>query len=302
MPVLPVEEAISKTIEAPADETSVVILSATADTTLEPSVENIETDKTETDNKETPVEVPPTETGTVIEILPIVENTGTTNTGASDSESVKKDIVETSNENTVGAQAIVTILTGSVSMSTFKINTNLGTVVVASGTYMADTKTLLIHSGTLVLAGSGTEILSGTINFDANSKLIADTVTPTEIIDTYENHIYGEKRLPNDVRLLLNDFLTKNSSGAIMPVAPTNTVYFNKYVRGLISILLSQPEYVLLTGYDQPTVVDPTEQRFLDNITGKLFFIELYGGNDYLTSIIPKDEYSTYVDYRTNQS
>lgn len=79
------------------------------------------------------------------------------------------------------------------------------------------------------------------------------------------------------MRTVLNDFLTKNASGAVMPVAPTNTVYFNKYIRGLLSILLSQPEYVLSTGYDQPVVVDPSEQRFLDNITGKLFFVELYG-------------------------
>ncbi len=65
---------------------------------------------------------------------------------------------------------------------------------------------------------------------------------------------------------------------------------------------MSQPEYVLLSGYDLPPLTNTTDQHFLDNITGKLFFVELYGGNDYLTSIIPKDEYSTYLDYRTNQT
>jgi hypothetical protein len=57
-----------------------------------------------------------------------------------------------------------------------------------------------------------------------------------------------------------------------------------------------------LHGYDVPTIVDDAEQRFLDGINGKLFFVELYGGNDYLSSIIPKDEYNTYLDYRTSQS
>lgn len=135
-----------------------------------------------------------------------------------------------------------------------------------------------------------------------NSKLITDTVSVNQIIDTYENYIYGEKRLPADVGTMLSDFLTHDASGSLIPVAPTNTTYFNTYIRGLLSILLSQPEYVLLTGYDLPAMVDPNEQHFLDNITGKLFFVELYGGNDYLTSIIPKDEYSTYLDYRTNQT
>lgn len=65
---------------------------------------------------------------------------------------------------------------------------------------------------------------------------------------------------------------------------------------------MSQPEYVLLSGYDLPMSTDTTDQHFLDNITGKLFFVELYGGNDHMTGIIPKDEYSTYLDYRTNQT
>ncbi len=175
-------------------------------------------------------------------------------------------------------------------------------ISVASGTYNADTRTLLIHSGVLTQNGSGTQILSGSIMFDMNSKLIADTIQPNEIIDTYENFLYGEKRLQLDTRNLLIDFLTKNSSGAILPVAPTNVNYFNKNIRGLLSILMSQPEYVLLSGYDLPASTENTDEHFLDNIPGKLFFVELYGGNDYMTSIISKDEYNTYLDYRSNQS
>ena len=128
-----------------------------------------------------------------------------------------------------------------------------------------------------MLGGSGTEILSGSIIFDGNSKLIADTIQPDEIIDTYETYIYGQKRLQPDTRAVLRDFLSKNSSGTTIPVSPTNTMYFNKYIRGLLSILLSQPEYVLQTGYDLPTSTATTDQHFLDGITGKVFFVELYG-------------------------
>ena len=168
-------------------------------------------------------------------------------------------------------------------------------ISVASGTYNADTRTLQIHSGVLTQNGSGTQILSGSILFDMNSKLIADTIKPNEIIDIYEDYFYGEKRLQPDTRALLVDFLTKNASGALLPVAPTNTNYFNKNIRGLLSILISQPEYVLLSGYDLPTSTGSTDQHFLDNITGKLFFVELYGGKYFLIDYF--DNQDTYYTH-----
>lgn len=42
--------------------------------------------------------------------------------------------------------------------------------------------------------------------------------------------------------------------------------------------------------------------HFLDNVAGKIVFVELYGGNDGLASFVQKDEYDTYVNYRTNSS
>lgn len=122
------------------------------------------------------------------------------------------------------------------------------------------------------------------------------------IISTYSTYLYGDVTLPSDVRTTLKQFLETDESGALLPIAPSSTEYYNKKIRGLISIMLSQPEYMLLRGSDIPTKTDTNEQHFLDSITGKLIFIELYGGNDYLTSLIPKDEYSTYVDYRSNGS
>ena len=242
------------------------------------------------------IDIAPIVEGGSVEINPV--NSGSTQTGETE---IIPDIPPVTTEAIIPVNAVA-ISTGSVSFPTFQISTNLGSIKVASGTYNVDTRTLTIHSGVLTQNGSGTQILSGSITFDMSSRLIADTIQPTEIIDIYETYIYGEKRLQSDVRTVLVDFISKDASGAVMPVAPTNTVYFNKYIRGLLSILLSQPEYVLLHGYDLPTVIDDTEQHFLDNITGKLFFVELYGGNDYLTSIIPKDEYDTYLEYRTNQS
>jgi uncharacterized protein (DUF1501 family) len=48
--------------------------------------------------------------------------------------------------------------------------------------------------------------------------------------------------------------------------------------------------------------VDDNETRLFDNENSKLFIIELFGGNDYLSSLVPKDEYDTYLEYRTTSS
>ncbi|GAB0174409.1 MAG: hypothetical protein HHAS10_02880 [Candidatus Altimarinota bacterium] len=201
------------------------------------------------------------------------------------------------------AVTMVSNLTGSVTLPSFRINTNLGAITLGSGSYDGQKKILTVFSGTLLQAsGAILPIYSGVFQFSSESRLIADTITPDMIISNYEQYIYGDSRIPTDARVFMRDFITHDGSGALIPVAPSNAVYFNKYIRGLLSIMLSQPEYVLLRGYDIPIIENPNETKFLDSIKGKIFFIELYGGNDYMTSIIPKDEYSTYLDYRSNSS
>ena len=69
-----------------------------------------------------------------------------------------------------------------------------------------------------------------------------------------------------------------------------------------MSILLSQPEYVLLHGWDSPTNTLQSSTGILDSVNTKIIFIELYGGNDYLSSIIPKSDYDIYKNWRTNAS
>jgi uncharacterized protein YgiM (DUF1202 family) len=196
----------------------------------------------------------------------------------------------------------LSILSGSVIFPNFRINTNRGIISLSGGSYDANTKTLTITSWILMVAGSGVSITSGTIMFTPESQLISDTISPDEIVNTYENFLFWEMRFSPDTRDMMKEFISKDASGSLVPIAPTNTAYFNKYIRGLLSIMLAQPEYVLLTGYDIPTSTEIWETTFLDSITGKLFIIELYGGNDSLTSIIPKDEYDIYRDYRTNSS
>lgn len=147
-----------------------------------------------------------------------------------------------------------------------------------------------------------TPIYSGSITFSATSNITADVLTADNLIDIFESYLLGDITLPSDVRDTLRTFLTTDELGNPILVTPTSTEYYDKKIRGLVSIILSQPEYVLLRGYDATTSIDTNTNHLLDSESSKLIFIELYGGNDYLGNVIPKDEYATYVNYRTSSS
>jgi uncharacterized protein (DUF1501 family) len=191
---------------------------------------------------------------------------------------------------------------GTVSLPNFQIMSEYGNIIIYSWVYNGATKSLLISSGSLSNSGMLTPIYSGSILFAETSTLTADIVSSDTLIDIYEWYIFPGRHLDGITRSIVKQFLETEWSGNTIPVTPSSLEYYNRNIRGLISILLSEPEYVLSRGSDLPPATDTSEQRFLDAITGKIFFIELYGWNDYLSSIIPKDEYSTYLDYRTNQS
>ncbi len=190
-------------------------------------------------------------------------------------------------------------MTGVVIFPRFEIVTSSGNISVFSGSYNAQMKTLRIFSGTLTNGSSLSRITNGTFIFTPASFLIADIITPEKIYDTYERYILDDQRLPLDVRNEVLKFIQYDGSGKTLMIAPTNTRYYNSIIRGLLSFFLVQPEYTLLRGANLPTTVDTSEQRMIENSTGKIIFIELYGGNDYLSSIIPKDEYDIYKNYRT---
>lgn len=181
----------------------------------------------------------------------------------------------------------------------FRINTDSGVLTIFSGSYDAGTMRLTLFSGSLIASGSVTPLFSGSIQFDTASKITADILSSEQILQAYERMILGNVSLPADARTTVKHFLETDASGSLIPLTPSSTEYYNRNIRGLISILLSQPEYVLLRGIDLSTAIDPNSQNFLANQNSKLIFVELYGGDDYLSSVIPKDEYDTYVNYRT---
>ncbi|MBP9779822.1 DUF1800 family protein, partial [Candidatus Gracilibacteria bacterium] len=253
-------------------------------------------------DSQTGSEIPPVEN--FQEVLPLTQS-GETQSGS------ESPIVEEISPNELILAAapelglsgtILTLSTGSVLLPRFGIDTAYGKLNIYSGVYDGGSHTISIYSGSLVNSGNTLSVYSGSILCDTTSKITADIISSDTLIDTYQRSILGERSLANDTRGVVTEFLTRDSSGSLLPITPSSDEYYNKNIRGLLSILLSQPEYVLLRGADIPTTIETGEDRLLDSITGNLFFIELYGGNDYLSSIIPKDEYNTYLDYRTNQS
>lgn len=233
---------------------------------------------------------------------PTIINESQTGSEVQESQNISNEELVLAAAPELSFSGTIIIQTGTVLLPSFQIGTAYGKINIYSGMYDGWTHTLNISSWSLSNSGILTPIYSGSILLDGTSKVTADIISSDRILDTYERAFLWDKKLANDTRLVLTDFLTKDSSGNLLPVTPSSDEYYNKIIRGLLSILLSQPEYVLLRGADIPTTIETGEDRLLDTITGNLFFIELYWGNDYLSSIIPKDEYNTYLDYRTNQS
>ncbi len=67
--------------------------------------------------------------------------------------------------------------------------------------------------------------------------------------------------------------------------------------------MLSQPEYLLVSGYDTPSIAEgATAPSVVDSARGKLVIVQLFGGYDWLHGMIPKSDYDAFVDLRTTES
>lgn len=274
---------------------------------------------------------PPTDSGSTVDswsiIMPPVDsgslmNTGAfeipppTNTGWSDTSSGSTDsslvafwpsleeasMTFSTAPDLASSGSTFMISSGSVVMSDFSLVTDQWILTIYSGSYDAMQNRLTLSSGSLSNSWTNTPIYSWSIQFQNGGKVTTDILTADDLIRIFEDSLLIDKRLLPDTHDMVKKFLETDQSGTLLPIAPSRIDYYDRNIRGLVSILLSQPEYVLLRGYDAPVFLDSNEQHFLDNITGKLFFVELYGWDDYLSSIVPKDEYATYQSYRTNSS
>lgn len=203
----------------------------------------------------------------------------------------------------VGSGASETLAFGalSVNLPEFSLDTPNGKISITSGLYDPIGLSLTVTSGTLQPTASGAlavAVSSGSFAVSAASSL-SRLATPADLIDKLQTEILLGRQLPSDVRTKIETFLTTDELGNAIAFAPSDANYQRKKIRAAVAMVLSQPEYVLQTGYDLPASTAGVGSSPVTNAIGKLIVVELGGGYDWLHGVIPKSEYADYVAKRT---
>lgn len=129
--------------------------------------------------------------------------------------------------------------------------------------------------------------------------IIQKEYTPEWIIGFLEDKMYLWRKLEQPIKEKLIHFLTHNESWEEINFDYSNNTYKNYYIRWLINLMLIQPEFVIQSGSDaiSESESSSSNESFLNN-DSKLIIIKSWGWFDFLSWVIPKDEYSTYLEYR----
>ncbi len=122
--------------------------------------------------------------------------------------------------------------------------------------------------------------------------------TANNLIDTLENKIYNWSKLKNYTKEKLLNFLSKDKDWNDIEFQFNDNNYRNYYIKWLIHLMLIQPEYLLASWYNLEEQNKNNENNNFINNDSKLVIIKANWGFDYLSWVIPKDEYSTYLEYR----
>ena len=173
-----------------------------------------------------------------------------------------------------------------------------GGLRIGSGTIDFSARHVVVSSGSYTASGITYPIASADFDLLPTSA-ITRSINAPEIIDRLETGLLLGRRLPDDVRSKIVTFLTTSETGALITVNPSDINYVNKKIRGAIALVLSQPEFVIQSGYDRATDAQSSAPTPLSGSNSKLLFVELGGGYDWLHGVVPKDEYSDYISKRT---
>jgi hypothetical protein len=125
-------------------------------------------------------------------------------------------------------------------------------------------------------------------------------ISMDRMIEQAENNLYLGRRLSTTVKNQIKTYLTTSETGSGILFQPNVSTYRNVKFPGVFALMLSQPEYILKSGYDNPTITNTSMPSQLDAASGSLIIIELPGGYDWLHGIIRKSDYSYYNQLRTD--
>lgn len=164
-----------------------------------------------------------------------------------------------------------------VNLPEFSIDTSYGKITVESGVYDPVGNSLSISSGSLTPTASGSSPVSvtmGSFAVDPASNL-ARLPTVPEFLDKLEDELLLGRSLPFAARSRMETFLTTSETGTPVTFAPYDANYQKKKIRAVISMVLSQPEYVLQTGYDVASETSMGGISPISSAEGKLVIVEL---------------------------
>ena len=118
-----------------------------------------------------------------------------------------------------------------------------------------------------------------------------------ELIADLESKFYGGQLLTADIKQKLVNFMSLDKDGNVV-VFDLNSDDYNKYyTKGLIHMMLIQPEYVLQSWYDLASEPKWQNNSFYNN-DNKIVFVYFGGWMDWLHAVIPKNEYPQYLEKR----
>ena len=118
-----------------------------------------------------------------------------------------------------------------------------------------------------------------------------------ELIANLELKLYGSQILPEEIKQKLINFMSLDKDGNVIVFDLNDDNYNKYYTTWLIHLLLSQPEYVLQSGFDAPSQVEWSNEGFYNN-DNKLIFVYFGGWMDWLHAVVPKNEYPQYLEKR----
>lgn len=184
----------------------------------------------------------------------------------------------------------------SLNFSKFVINTS-SWIISFSWTLDMNKKELIINSWSLVFSWTTYPITSWVLTLSQDSTFERD-ITIDEMITQFEKYFYFSRTLPTNVKERIKDFLVKDETWKERKFLPNNTNYKNKYIKAVIAMMLSQPEFLLQSWYDLTETPWNSNSNSPINWNSKLIMIELYGWYDWLHAMIPKNEYESYKTVR----
>ncbi len=230
--------------------------------------------------------------------MDIASGTGNTFTGSIAVSSGSLTVPATGS----GASGSVNMSVSATNFSVPNLNlaTSSGTLNIFVGQYDPIGMQVLISSGSLGTGTGAIPVLSGALTLSAAN--LSREITPNEMYGFLETKLLSGRPLPSDVKTGMTDFLLKDGDNKPILFKPSTTAYQTTKIRSIVAMFLSQPEYVLNMGYDQTTTAENLAQSVLTNATGKILFVELGGGYDWLHGVIPKAEYQDYIAKRTTAS